>query len=60
MVKQQAIELIERLPENVTLEDIMEELFFKLQVDAALKELDEGKGIPHGDVERRMAKWLGR
>ncbi|MCZ7392425.1 MAG: hypothetical protein ABOK23_01255 [Candidatus Methanoperedens sp.] len=36
----------------------IEELFFKRQVDVGLKELDEGKGIPHEEVEKRMARWL--
>jgi predicted transcriptional regulator len=34
------------------------ELNFREQVDAGLKELDEGKGIPHEEVEERMARWL--
>jgi len=37
-----------------------EEIFFKAQVDAGRKELDEGQGIPHEDVEKRMSKWLTR
>lgn len=57
-IKEQVIEMIKTLPETVTVDDIMAELHFKLQVDAGLKELDEGKGIPHEDVERRMGKWL--
>jgi predicted transcriptional regulator len=57
-LKEQVIQMIAALPENVTLEDIMAELYFKLQVDAGLQELDEGKGIPHEEVEKRMAKWL--
>lgn len=57
-VKEQAIKIIQSLPEDVTLDDIMAKLYFKLQVDAGLKELDEGKGIPHEEVEKRMAKWL--
>ncbi|MDO8141936.1 MAG: hypothetical protein Q6358_10595 [Candidatus Brocadiales bacterium] len=46
------------MPDNVTISDIMAELYFKLQVDAGLKELDEGKGIRHEEVEKRMSKWL--
>ena len=57
-IKQQVIQIIQSLPDNVTLDDIMAELYFKLQVDAGLKELDEGKGIPHEEVEKRMSKWL--
>lgn len=59
-VKQQVIQMIQALPEDVTVDDIMAELYFKLQVDAGLGELDEGKGIPHEEVEKRMSKWLNR
>ncbi len=57
-VKQQIIQIIQALPEDVTVDDVMAELYFKLQVDAGLKELDEEKGIPHEEVEKRMSKWL--
>ncbi len=50
--------MINDLPDEITLDDVMAELYFKLQVDAGLKELDEGRGIAHGEVEKRMAKWL--
>jgi len=58
--KEQAIRLIQALPENVTLDDAVREIYFKAQVDAGLEELDEGKGIPHAEIEERMAKWLSR
>ncbi|HBR21927.1 MAG TPA: hypothetical protein DD713_05070 [Nitrospiraceae bacterium] len=57
-VKQQVIKMIQSLSEEISIDDIMAELYFKLQVDAGLKELDEGKGIPHEEVEKRMSKWL--
>jgi len=50
--------MIQDLPDEVTIDDVRAELYFKLQVDAGLKELDEGKGIPHEEIEKRMAKWL--
>jgi predicted transcriptional regulator len=59
-VKQQVLKLIDSLPDDVTLDDIMQELYFRMHVDAALKELDEGKGIPHEEVEKRMGKWLSK
>ena len=46
------------MPEDVTLDDILAEIYFKAQVDAGLKELDEGKGLPQEEVEKRVAKWL--
>ncbi len=59
-VKQQVIQMIQELPEDITVDDVMAELYFKVQVDAGLRELDEGKGIPHEEVEKRMSKWLQR
>jgi predicted transcriptional regulator len=57
-VKEQVIQMIESLPEGVTVDEIMAELYFKLQVDAGLKELDEGQAIPHEEVKVRVSKWL--
>jgi predicted transcriptional regulator len=59
-VKEQVIDLVRNLPDEVTVDDIMRELYFKIQVDKGLKELDEGKGIPHEEVERRLSKWLSK
>ena len=57
-IKQQMIRFIERLPEDVTWDDVMAELYFRIKVDSGLKELDGGKGIPHEEVKERMSKWL--
>ena len=56
-IKKQVLEIIHSLPEEVSLDDIIAELYFKIQVDAGLKELDEGKGIPHEQIQTRMAQW---
>lgn len=57
-LKDSVVNMVKSLPDNVTLDEIMAEIYFKTQVDAGLKELDEGKGIPHDEVEKRMGKWL--
>ncbi|MBM4135791.1 MAG: hypothetical protein FJ241_03055 [Nitrospira sp.] len=59
-VKEQVIRIIQELPDEVSIDDIMAELYFKLQIDTGLKELDNGKGIAHEEVEKRMSKWLSR
>jgi len=58
MVKEEVIKMIQNMPEKTSVEDIMAELYFRYQVDEGLKQLDEGRGIPHEEVEKRMAKWL--
>lgn len=57
-VKEQVVQMIQDMPLDASVEDIMAELYFRYQVDEGLKQLDEGKGIPHEEVERRMARWL--
>jgi virulence-associated protein VagC len=44
--------------QKVSLGDIIAELYFKPQVDSGLRELDEGKGLPHEEIQNRMAKWI--
>ena len=57
-IKEQVIQMIQTLPDEVTVDEVMAELYFKLQVDAGLRELDEGKGIPHEEVEKRISRWV--
>ncbi|MEA1999436.1 MAG: hypothetical protein U9N61_08985 [Euryarchaeota archaeon] len=59
-VKNQVIQIIKQLPDSVTVDDIFSELYFKLQVDAGLRELDEGKGISHQEVKKRLSKWMSQ
>ena len=57
-IKEDVMKMISTMPDDVSIDDIMEELYFKLQVNQGLQELDEGKDIPHEDVEKRMKQWL--
>ena len=56
--KRAAIELIERLPEDASLEDIMYELYFRERVGRGLQEWREGKAAPHSEVIRDALDWL--
>jgi hypothetical protein len=57
-VKEQVIEIIQQMPSDTNVSDIMAELYFRQKVDEGLKELDGGKGIPHKEVKGRLKKWL--
>jgi len=56
--KEEVIKMIEQLPDEASVADIMAELYFRQKVDAGLQELDQGKGVPHEQVEERLKKWL--
>jgi len=55
--KTEALELIRKLPEEVTTEAIMEELYFKRQIDKGLQDAAEGRVISHQELKERMARW---
>ena len=56
--KQVALKLIENLPDDASLEEVMYELYFRQRVDRGLRELDEGKTVSHAEIKRSLAKWL--
>ncbi len=58
--KEVAIKSIQELPEEATWEDIQERISFVVGVRKGLRELDEGKGIPHERIREEFSEWLLR
>ena len=56
--KQAVVDMIQRLPDDASVEDIMAELFFRQKVDEGLRQLNAGEGISHEEAKRRLGKWL--
>jgi predicted transcriptional regulator len=56
--KEIAIHTIEELSEDATWDDVQERINFVVGVRKGLRELDEGKGIPHDRVREEFAQWL--
>lgn len=55
--KAEALELIRKLPEEVTTDAIMEELYFKRQIDKGLQDVAEGRVLTHQELKERIARW---
>lgn len=53
-------DLLQRLPENASLQDIAREIEFVAAVREGLAELDRGEGIPIEEVEREFPSWIIR
>ncbi|MEN6427960.1 MAG: hypothetical protein ABFE13_21615 [Phycisphaerales bacterium] len=58
--KEIALKTIEELPESVSWEEIQERINFVVGVRKGLRELDEGKGIPHNQIAEEFAEWPTR
>ena len=57
-VKDAAIQMIHDMPDSISVNDIIAELYFREKVDAGLHALDEGRGIGHQEAKDRVKKWL--
>jgi hypothetical protein len=61
-LKEEIIDLIKKLPDDVTIDDIMYHLYVKKKILAGIKDIEQGKIIPHEQVmenaKKRLEKWL--
>lgn len=56
--KEEALALIERLPDEVSMDTIMAELHFKSRVLRAMEQDERGEIISHEEARKRLSKWL--
>lgn len=52
--KEEAKRLIDHLPDQATLNDIMYELYVKQKIESGIKAVEEGRIIPHDQVKARI------
>ena len=58
--KQLALDSIERLPEDASLEVIAERMDFLAAIRKGLGQIERGETIPHAEVKRQLATWLSK
>lgn len=58
--KQEVSNLLKRLPDDCTLEDVQYHLYVIQKIDRGLKDAEEGRVYTQEEVEKMMAKWLGK
>ncbi len=56
--KQLALESIQRLPEDTSLDAIAERLEFLAGIRKGLAQIEAGETVPHEEVKRQLAAWL--
>jgi predicted transcriptional regulator len=53
-LKQKIMETIEHLPDDATVEDAMERLYFLAKIERGLEQSEAGLGMSHEDVKKRF------
>lgn len=57
-VKERACEVISRMPEDATFEDIQYHLYVLECIERGERDIEDGRLLSHAEVENRLAQWL--
>ena len=57
-IKEGVISLVKEMPDNSTLEDIMEHLYVKQKILKGQKQLETGQFYTHEEAKEIMREWL--
>lgn len=55
--KQEALEAIQRLPDNVDFEEIVYRLYVLNKIHQGMKDIEEGHTISHEELLREIEQW---
>jgi hypothetical protein len=53
-------EMLSKLPDEIKLKEIKEEFDLLIALQEGIQQLDAGEGIPHEEMEKKVAAWFGR
>ncbi len=57
-VKQEVSDLLSRLPDDCTLEDVQYHLYVLQKIERGLKDVEEGQVYTQEEVEKKMSNWI--
>jgi len=58
IAKQQVLDLIKELPEEVDVEELIYRLYLRQKLEAAEKDVREGRLVSHEEAVKETAKWF--
>ena len=58
--KEIMLAVVEKLPDNATLEDAIYELEFRQAVEDGLASLNRGERIPLDEARKRLPQWISK
>lgn len=57
-VKREVLDLVKRLPDDCTLEDVQHELYVRQKVERSMEAAAADRVHTHGQVKRLLSRWL--
>ena len=56
--KQAALNLVQRIADDASFEDIQYQLYVLQQIEAGLKDVGEGRTVSHTKAREHLSRWL--
>jgi len=56
--KENIIEMIKNLPDDISMEDIIEAIYVRKKIEKGLKDSEEGNLYTHEEAKELLKKWL--
>lgn len=54
--KKQVLDMVKKLLDKATWDDIMYEIFVRKKIDAGIHAADDGRVVPHEELKKRFIK----
>jgi hypothetical protein len=58
--KEEVRKILDRIPDDVSYEDIQYHIYVREKIERGLKDIEEGHVLSQEEAEQRMARWLGK
>ncbi|OHB94225.1 MAG: hypothetical protein A3E19_00800 [Planctomycetes bacterium RIFCSPHIGHO2_12_FULL_52_36] len=58
ITKQQVLEIVEDLPEEVDVDEVIYRLYLRQKLEIAEEDIREGRTVPHEEVVKETSKWF--
>jgi predicted transcriptional regulator len=58
--KKVVLDLVKKLPDDCTLEDVQHELYLRQKIERSLEAAAAGRVHSHEQVKKRLSRWLAR
>ncbi len=55
--KEKMYELVDHMPENFTIDDVVEQMLLLQKIEKSRKEIKDGEGIDWEDLKKEMDTW---
>jgi len=56
--KERARQVIQSLPDDASMDDIIRALYIQEKCERGDRQIEDGHGIAHHEIERRFAPWV--